>query len=370
MAKRLSLLIKPASSACNLRCRYCFYHDVSQNRDVRDFGMMKEEVAEEIVKKAFGYADTHITFAFQGGEPMLSGLAFFRHFVELVEKYNKKKISKSFAIQTNGTMIDDEWAEFFADNGFLVGLSIDGYKDIHDMNRIDIKGNGTYKNAINAAHVLKKHNVDFNILCVVTKAVAKHGAKIYNFFKSSGFKFLQFIPCLDDFDEKNGERPFSLTAKDYGNFLINVFNLWYKDFMDGNYVSVRMFDNLAMILKGYPPESCDMVGMCSRGTVLEADGSLYPCDFYVVDEWKIGSILNSGFDELIHSEKMDDFVEQSTNIDIQCRECEYYSLCRGGCRRHKENSIDRDALKNLFCDSYKAFYKHAYDKLMFVARNS
>jgi uncharacterized protein len=161
-----------------------------------------------------------------------------------------------------------------------------------------------------------------------------------------------------------------LNAKDYGAFLINVFNLWYKDFINGEYISIRMFDNLVMMIKGYPPESCDMTGKCSRGTVIESDGSLYPCDFYVIDKWKIGSVLESDFNELIKSDRMDEFVEQSIKIDNECRQCEYYFLCRGGCRRHKEDSVDRDLLKNMFCKSYKIFYSHAIDKLMQVARYS
>lgn len=370
MTKSLSLLIKPSSSACNLRCKYCFYYDVAENRHQKDYGMMEEDVLEEIIIKAFDYADAHITMAFQGGEPTLRGLGFFNKCIELTEQYNKNEVPINFAIQTNGILINDEWAKFFSQNKFLVGLSLDGYKEVNDLNRVDSKGDSTFKRIINASRILSKHNVEYNILCVVTKAVAKHGVKIYNFFRSNGFKYIQFIPCLDDFGEENGKRPYSLTTIDYGNFLINIFNLWYRDYINGDYVSIRMFDNLVMMLKGYPPESCDMVGQCSRGTIIEADGSLYPCDFYVTDEWKIGSLLESSFDELINKTKMDMFVAQSTKIDMECRTCEYFSLCRGGCRRHKENSIDRNVLTNMFCESYKMFYAHSYDKLMYIAKNS
>jgi len=368
MNKSLSLLIKPASGACNLRCKYCFYSDVINHRENQDYGMMKEDVAQEIVKKAFDYADTFVNFAFQGGEPTLRGLDFYREFVGFVKKYNKNNINVGFAIQTNGIVIDDEWAAFFAENNFLVGLSLDGYKEINDLNRVDAKGDGTFKTILNVSRILNKHNVEYNILCVVTKAVAKHGVKIYNFFKSNGFIYIQFIPCLDDFGEENGKRPFSLTAKDYGNFLINIFNLWYRDYLNDDYVSIRMFDNLVMMLKGYPPESCDMRGECAKGTIIEADGSLYPCDFYVVDEWKIGNVMNESFEELISNPQMDKFVQISRNINPECKTCEYYMLCRGGCKRHKEHSINDDVLSNIFCESYKMFYKHAYDKLVYVAR--
>jgi len=331
--------------------------------------MMKEDVLEEIVKKAFDFADGFITFAFQGGEPTLRGLDFFKKFIELVNIYNTKNIKLNFAIQTNGMLVDSIWAEFFATNNFLVGLSLDGYKETNDINRVDPEGRATFKNIVTASQILSKHNVEYNILCVVTKPVAKHGVKIYNFFKSKGFRYIQFIPCLDALGKDKEKAPFSLTANDYGRFLMNIFDLWYKDIVEGNYVSIRLFDNLINMIKGYPPESCDMKGECTKGTVIEADGSMYPCDFYVLDEWRMGNLMSENFEELLSKPKMDEFVEISRNINPECKECEYYMLCRGGCRRHKEKSPDSDALTNMFCQSYKMFYKHAIDKLKYIAQN-
>lgn len=368
MGKNLSLLIKPASSMCNLQCKYCFYRDVALNREQESFGMMKEDVLETIVKKAFEYADTHITFAFQGGEPMLRGLVFFKTFVALVSKYNINHIKTTFAIQTNGILITDDWAKLFNENNFLVGLSMDGYSDINDLNRIDANGKGTFKHIRQAARTMDKYDVEYNILCVVTKLIAKHGVKVYNFFKSNGFKYIQFIPCLDDFGQENGKLSFSLTPKDYGNFLISVFDLWYKDILTQQYISIRMFDNLVSMLKGYPPESCDMQGQCSKGTVIEADGGLYPCDFYVVDKWRIGNILDESFEELIHKDRMNEFVDTSKNIAPKCKACKFFSLCRGGCRRHKEHCEEGKPLDNIFCESYKMFYASALNRLIHVSK--
>jgi len=365
MKKNLSLLIKPASGACNLRCKYCFYHDVAENREQKNYGMMSEDVLEAIVKKSFGYADGLITFAFQGGEPMLRGIDFYKTLIKYVQEYNIYKIKTQFSIQTNGTLINDEWAEFFKENNFLVGLSMDGYREINDLNRIDINGKGTFQTVKNASGIMNKYNVEYNILCVVTKPIAQHGAKAYNYFKSNGFKYLQFIPCLDNFGEENGKKPYSLTPEAYGNFLVSIFDLWYKDILNNNYVSIRMFDNLINLLKGYQPESCDMVGRCSKGTVFEADGSLYPCDFYVTDEWRVGNIMDSDFEELLSRPVMDKFVETSTRIYKECKDCSYYHLCSSGCRRHKEN----EQFKNIFCEAYKKFYAYSYDGLIHIARN-
>ena len=365
MRKSLSLLIKPVSGTCNLRCKYCFYHDVAENRQQKNFGMMSEAVLETIVKKAFNYADGFITFAFQGGEPTLRGIDFYKKLIDYVRKYNSKNIKIQFSIQTNGTLVNDEWAMFFKNNNFLVGLSMDGYREINDLNRVDVNGKGTFQTIKNAAIIMDKYEVDYNILCVVTKPIAQHGAKVYNYFKSNGYKYLQFIPCLDNFGEENGKKPYSLTTEAYGNFLISIFDLWYKDILDNNYTSIRMFDNLINILKGYQPESCDMVGHCSKGTVFESDGSLYPCDFYVTDEWKAGNIMESNFEELLSQPVMDKFVETSKMLYEECQNCDYYHLCRSGCRRHKEN----EEFKNIFCDAYKKFYEHSYERLMYIAKN-
>ncbi len=369
MNKNLVLLIKPASGNCNLRCKYCFYHDVLSNREISDYGMMSEDTLESIVKKAYDYVDGIVTFGFQGGEPTLRGLDFYRALIVLVEKYNKSNIETRFMIQTNGILIDKNWAEFLGENKFLVGLSLDGNRDIHDLHRVDANGDGTFKQVMETAKILNKYKVDFNILCVVTKAFARHGAKVYTFLKSAGFRYLQFIPCLDSLDEKPGQSPYSLTPKSYGKFLISLFDCWYKDMTNGNYISIRMFDNILSMLKGYPPESCDMQGSCSKGTILEADGSMYPCDFYVMDKWKLGNINTDSFEQMQNSEKANEFVLSSKNISKDCLNCEFGRICRGGCRRHKE-PIDTDKpLENYFCESYKLFYLKTLAYFQRIARS-
>lgn len=354
-----NILIKPASSSCNLNCKYCFYHDVTDNREIKNYGIMSLDTLETIVKKAFEYGEQFIGFAFQGGEPTLAGLDFFKNLVELQTKYNNKNIKVYNSIQTNGMLIDDDWAEFFYKNDFLVGLSLDGPKKIHDMNRIDKNGKGSFNRIQKTIIKFNKYNVKYNILCVVSKLVSRHVEKVYNYYSKNNFNYLQFIPCLDEMNKEPGLNIFSIKPKDYGDFLKKLFDLWYKDFMNGKKISIRMFDNIIQILMGYPPESCDMKGFCSANLVIEADGSVYPCDFYVLDEWKLGDVYNNKISEMIKSNRALDFVTISKKIPEQCKECDFFFVCKSGCRRHYEPIRNNDLEKNYFCDAYKEFYKYS-----------
>ncbi len=346
----ISILIKPASGRCNLACRYCFYHDVTEKRIVPDFGMMSPETLEVLVKKALAMDLDMVNFAFQGGEPSLVGLPFYRKLIEFVARYNTKGIKVNYAMQTNGMLMDEEWAKFLGENKFLVGISIDGTKDIHDLNRVDPKNKGTYNRVIQAAKLMDKHNVDYNVLTVVTKNVAKHVTKVYNNLKKQGFRYLQFIPCLDELGSAPESHVYSLTPEDYGMFLDTLFNAWYNDLKTGKQISIRMFDNLVGMAMGYPAESCDMREGCSVNLIVEADGSAYPCDFYVLDEWKLGNIVDDDLQAMLISDVGKKFVLESFELIEDCRNCEYFWLCQGGCRRHSDG-------KNLyFCEAYKHFY--------------
>lgn len=363
----ISMLIKPASSSCNMRCAYCFYADVANRREVANYGIMSDETIETIIKKAFEYADSVAAFGFQGGEPTMAGLDFFKRVVALQKKYNVNNIRVTNALQTNGLNINEEWAQFFHDNNFLIGLSLDGTKAIHDKYRKDASGNGTFDRVLAAAKLMERHKVEFNILSTVNRDVAENIDRIYYFFKRQGFSYLQFIPCLDEL-QLPGEKEYSLTPELYGRFLKDLFRLWYVDLNTNHPVSIRYFDNLVMMLGGYPPESCGMAGSCSCYYMIEADGSVYPCDFYVTDEWRIGNILADGWDEMRHTENARRFVETSRQIADECRTCPYYRLCRGGCRRNREPiSMGQNTLNEL-CSAFRAFFEYAADDLVKVSR--
>ena len=360
----LSLLIKPASGNCNMRCRYCFYADELDNREIRSYGKMSLDTMHTIVDKAMEYGDYECTIAFQGGEPTLAGLDFYRDLVAYVTAHeNPKKLKIHYALQTNGYLINEEWAEFLGKNHFLVGVSLDGLKEIHDRYRLDAAGKGTYQRGISAIRLLEKHQVEYNILTVVTAATARNGQKIYNYFKKNHFGYQQYIECLDPIGEEPGQHEYSLTPEKYGEFLKSMFDAWYLDMRSGTYVYNRYFENLMMIMAGQQPESCNMRGVCGKQWVFEADGSVYPCDFYALDQWRLGNIQENSFEEM--DEKRDGlgFIQWSMRQQEDCQKCRWFGLCRNGCRRNREPVTAEHTNRNYFCKSYQMFFEYAYPRL-------
>lgn len=356
------ILIKPSSDKCNMRCKYCFYADIASKHEEK-YGFMTNETAENLIIKSLAFTSRQITYMFQGGEPTLVGLDFYKFFVECANKNNKKNIKIHYAIQTNGYALDEEWAKFFHDNKFLVGLSVDGTKELHDLYRIDASGNGTFNRIIKCANMLEKNEVDFNILTVVTNALARRPEAVYNFYKKQGWKYLQFIPCLNPIDETQEKFDYTLTPERYGQFMIRIFDLWVRDVKEGNAPSIRQFENYIMMLRGMPPESCGFSGICTMQNVIEADGSVYPCDFYVLDELKLGNININSFDELNKKRKELQFIESSAKKPDECKSCEYFPICRNGCKRYCEPIVDGTPQKNFLCKAYKEFFKHSVPTL-------
>ncbi len=364
----ISILLKPASSSCNMRCRYCFYADVAHSREIQNYGMMTEDTIDYIIKKALEYADGFASFGFQGGEPTLAGLDFFKLVVQLEKKYNHKGVKINNALQTNGTNINDDWAKFFHDEHFLIGLSLDGNEAIHNKYRLDASGNGTFDQVLAAAKLMEKYDVEFNILSTVNLDVAKNADKVYHFFKKNNFRYLQFIPCLDEFSNTAHDNIYSLTPKAYGKFLCRLFDLWYEDLYSDKPISIRYFDNLVTMLMGYPPESCGMSGRCTGYFMIEADGSVYPCDFYVTDEWYMGNVREKSWQELLGSDNCRRFLEISKQVHPDCRTCRHYRLCRGGCRRNREPISMEINGKNVFCSSFIQFFDYATPRLIEAAK--
>lgn len=241
----------------------------------------------------------------------------------------------------------------------MIGVSLDGTKEIHDSLRIGNDGKGTYSLVVQGIELLKKHNVEFNILCVVTKDVAKNIRAVWKSLSMYGH--IQFIPCIDGID---GEvTRFSLDAKNYGDALIEIFDLYRAAFFSAAPVRERRMDNYLSILLGYPPEQCGMLGKCGLYFLCEADGSVFPCDFYALDEWKIGNINETSFARMVKSDVMQRFQREGGETPIKCRECEYFMLCRGGCRRDREPLL----IENRFCESYKHFFKSRLSDMQALA---
>ncbi len=356
----LALLIKPASGMCNMNCTYCFYHDLMSKREIPSYGFMSGEVREALVRKALDYADGQCTFGFQGGEPTLAGLDFYREFVDLAQRCNHKRVKLTYFIQTNGYHLTEEWAKFLAENHFLTGISLDGTIHTHNRYRKDYEGQGTFARVMDSIELLDKFNVEYNILTVVNQATAMNARKIYQFCHKHDFRYLQFIPCLDPEGAVKGGEPYSLLPEAYGQFLCQMFDLWYDGYLHGDMVSIRNFDNYLGMLKGYPPEACDMRGICSVQHVVEADGSVYPCDFYVLDRWRLGNVLEGNFGEFAESATAGDFIAASETLHGDCGKCSYFGLCRGGCRRLREET---DSGRNYFCRSYRQFFDYALERM-------
>lgn len=357
----INLLIKPSSSSCNIRCKYCFYHDIANNRNIKSYGKMSLKTIESIIKETFSLNPDAVVIAFQGGEPTLVGYNFYKETIKIIGIYNKKQIKVSYSIQTNGILLDINWCKFFKSNNFLVGISLDGTKLTHDKNRVDTENLGTFSRVIKSIELLKKYNVEFNILTVVNNDLVNEVEKVYNYFVSHNFNFIQFIPCLAPL---NQDQVNTLSKENYNIFLNTLFDLWYMDIVQGKKISIRYFDNLVGIILGFNPQSCDLNGKCSNNLIIESNGDIYPCDFYVLDDFKIGNITD-GLSNIFNNTKRLEFINSSSTINDKCMKCEFYKLCLGGCKKHKE--LNNEEYLNYFCFSYYNFLKRNITKLEHIA---
>lgn len=358
----LSIMIKPVSSACNMNCSYCFYADVASRRAETDFGRMSIETLDNIIRRAMAYAEKEVSFAFQGGEPTLAGTDYFKKVVELQKKYNSRGLTINNTIQTNGYQISEELLDLLKKEKFLVGVSYDGTAEIHDRFRKDFLGNGTSKKVENTIKRLSDKGIDFNVLCVVNSVTAKEWKECFE--NLSRFGYIQYIPCLDGLNGEKGS--YSLTPELYLDFLKGTFDLYYDAFKRNCPVSIRNFDNYLSILLGNQPENCGMCGRCGRYYLAESDGSLYPCDFYVLDEWCIGNINESSLFKMAKSNISETFINESLIIPEKCRECEWYFLCRNGCRRERNMEGDR---VNRWCRCYREYFDYAFPRMKEIAES-
>ncbi len=353
----ISFLIKPSSSLCNMDCRYCFYKDVVDHREIPSYNIMQEDTMLALIKQALSsYQD--ITFAFQGGEPTLAGLSFYRSFIEHVNQY-KTNQSIHYAIQTNGLSINDEWCAFFKENHFLVGISLDGYKDNHDFLRLDAEGNPTYTKDIQAMNLLKKYGVELNVLIVLTSYLAKHPQKLFQWILKYQLHYVQFIPCLPPLQ---GTTRYALTPKLFASFYKTFFYDWFEEVQKGNYISITLFDNLILLFQRRRPQSCGMCGNCSFQSVIEANGNVYPCDFYALDEYVCGNIKTDNLSAMMQSDGAKAFFNSSKRTSMACLNCPFESICHQNCKRLNITYFDEN-----YC-GYKDFLEHAASRLEYLAR--
>lgn len=363
----MTIMIKPASGACNLNCKYCFYADEMKNREKSFYGFMSEDALEILVRKVMQQVTREAAFVFQGGEPILAGLEFFRKLIEFQKRYAAENIVVHNSIQTNGTLLDDKWCEFLKENEFLVGISLDGTRYLHDKFRVDRQGHGTWLTVMKTIERLKKYKIPYNVLTVVNASNAEKIGKIYDFYMKNNILYQQYILCLEPLEKGKERLEYALTPESYGEFLKKLFDRWYLDRKKGKYVYIRQFENLVGMCMGYPPESCNMRGVCSRQLVIEADGSVYPCDFYVLDQWKLGNIQENSFEEIENMRERLGFVQISAQHPEGCRLCKWYKICRNGCRRERDFSANGIPGKNSYCKSYKEFFEYAWPGIQEIA---
>lgn len=352
-----------------MHCDYCFYCDEAKKRAQQSYGRMSEQTLKNLVRKTLPLCEGSYALAFQGGEPTLRGLDFYRTVVRFIRHYNRNRVPVSLALQTNGYALDEEWAEFLGENHFLAGLSVDGLKNIHNRYRHGNDGGDSYRHIVRAAKLLDLHHVDYNILTVVHRETAEHIAEIYDEYRARGWRYLQFIACLDPIGEKRGQKEFSLLPETYGRFLITLFDKWYEDYLRGSVPYIRQFENYIGILLGYVPESCEQMGYCTaRQLIAEADGSIYPCDFYVMDDYRTGNInTDSLMDIYDRCEKLE-FAERSRYIPDRCRQCRWFHLCRNGCYRNRNTGRGEDGV-NYFCEGFRMFFERCYERMKQIAES-
>jgi len=358
MQGNISIMIKPASLNCNLRCDYCFYFDEAMKREFPDRGFMKEDTVRNLVSKSL-MLGCSVSYMFQGGEPSLVGLDWFKRFIEIEEEYNTEGVEISHFFQTNGTNINKEWAVFFREHQFLVGVSYDGNNRVHDVHRRSAQGKKTGRDVSKALAILEENKVDYNVLTVVTNAVAENPELVFDGLMSKGIEYQQYLSCMDPLST---DKTF-LDPHKYGVFLVTLFDQWVAALHQGYHVSIRLFDNFVSILCGYPPEACDMLGNCSIQYVVEGDGSMYPCDFYCMDEYCLGNINTDSFSDFDAKRRDIGFIERSLVKKDACIQCKYFNLCRGGCPRY------RDAQTGMYhyCESYTYLFDHRLEQFQALA---
>ncbi len=360
-----SLLIKPVSADCNLRCEYCFYIDHLDNVEKKP--RMSDNTLEAMIK-SYMKTDQNNQYAFgwQGGEPTLLGIKFWERVIELQKKYAPPGAVISNGLQTNGTLITDEMAQFFAEYRFLLGVSLDGPAYLHDYYRKTIGQKPTHSLVMRGIDRLKKYHVDFNILILVNNKTVKKAREIYLYLKNHGFNYHQYIPCVE-FDENGNLKHFSITGEEWGDFLCELFDEWIKE--DINQISIRLFDSIINYLVNKQYTVCYMGSDCCQYFVVEYDGSIYPCDFFVQENLLLGNIMKGDWRDFLISPIYKKFGKQKSLWNDYCDKCSYLNLCHGDCQKFR--SGDYKSLKKLsvLCKGWKKFYTYNLSQFEILAKN-
>jgi len=351
----ISLLVKPTSSLCNLSCTYCFYRRVQGLYP----GMptkMKRSTAQALIRKTLSANAPLNSFCWQGGEPLLMGLDFFRDVIAFQKEHARPGQTIENSLQTNGLLLDDRWCEFLRQQNFLVGISLDGPAPIHDFYRKDHAQKGTFACVMRSIGLMKKHEVQFNILCLLTDQNIESPVDLYHFFRSHDLRHLQFINCFENDDLSGALKTFSVQGKQTGEFYIKLFDEWFgKDFFD---VSIRFFEDILLYLVDGVKASCCYNNECKSYLVVEHNGDCYPCDFFVFKEWKIGNLRESSIRTILSNPLRARFASLKTDLPAACTECRIAPFCKGDCTRFRY--LPETGYKNIseYCTAIQMVYQH------------
>lgn len=360
-----TLLIKPSGSDCNIDCKYCFY----KNR-ASEFGKgrqrMGDEVLAKLVKDYMQLRFPVVGFAWQGGEPTLMGLDFFRRAVELQKKYGSPGQQISNTLQTNGVLLNDQWCRFFHENKFLLGISIDGPKEYHDHYRVDRSGAGTFDKVMGGIQTCKKHNVEFSALVLLNNKSVQHPDRLFDFLVENDLTYLQFIPCVE-LDPVTGKlADFSITPSQYGEFLCRIFDRWYD--YGPEKLNIRDFDSLVTYYVMGKHTICTYSRQCTGFVVVEHTGDCFACEFFVEPKWHLGNIFETPLANLAAGSKKRAFARAKLNLSNKCLLCSYLDVCRGGCMKDRIRlNADSQRCESYFCESYKQFFGYTTPKFKQIA---
>jgi len=361
MSRRpFQLLIKPVGADCNLRCDYCFYLRANELYPQPGRHIMSDEVLERTIAGLMQHRFPQSIFAWQGGEPMLAGIEFFRKVVALEQKHGVAGQSVCNGLQTNGTLIDGEWCRLFRDYSFLVGLSLDGPQDVHDAIRHSPGGRGTWDTVMAAANSMRRYGVEFNILCVVHAGNVGMGADLLRWLVAQGFTCVQFIPCNEPGLSHN------VTPEAYGRFLCDTFDYYAKEGFGR--VSIRDFDAMLAMRMRQPVGLCTYSRTCNSYLVVEHTGDVYPCDFFVHHEWKLGNVMDAPLESFLDSERYREFAAGKDGV-AACRRCQWRKMCHGGCQKDRR-SPGSAGEPTVFCEAYRQFFKHAMPMIDKLAKRA
>ena len=386
MARPFQVMTKPNGPRCNLDCTYCYYLEKERLYPSTKKFQMADDVLETFIRDYIAAQHARgvpeIMFMWQGGEPTILGIDYFRRIVELQAKYRPEGALITNALQTNGTLLTAEWAQFLHEHDFLVGLSIDGPRELHDRYRVDRQEKPTFDKVMAAMALLKEHAVRFNTLTVVHRRNSRHPREVYRFLRDAGAEFMQFIPIVErspdgevlagapPMDEDGVEyrvTPWSVLPKVYGSFLCGIFDDWIK--ADVGRVFVQYFDVQLGLWLGQPAGLCWFAETCGQGMAMEHNGDLYACDHYVYAEYLLGNIMEQSLESLAESPFQQAFGDaKRDSLPRLCRECEFRFACNGGCPKHRFlNTPDGEPGLNYFCQSQLAFFRHAGPHLRTMA---